>query len=123
MSGHASEFESTVGNRTAIVVLDLSGRVTFVDPMVEQITGYPAERFTSQDPFDLVHPEDRDSVMRLLECCMMALDVELEGRFRLVRSDGECRWFEVQCRNLANDPAIGGVMVQMDDITDRLLKR
>jgi len=106
-----------------MALVDASGRFTYVDPIVEQITGYPPVWFTSGDPFDLVHPEDRDAVMRLLECALMTLDVELDGRFRLERADGQSRWIELRCRNLSNDPKVGAVVLHLHDITDRLLTR
>src|SRR3954447_10776501 len=122
-SGTSPRTGVPVSDPTAMALVDPSGRFTYVDPIVEQITGYPPTRFIAADPFDLVHPEDRDAIMRLLECALMTLDVELDGRFRLMRADGESRWFELHCRNLSNDPKVGAVVLHLHDITERLLPR
>jgi len=116
---YASESELTVVPNIATALLDATGRITYVDPVMERITGYPAERFILEDPFELVHPEDRDFVMRIVEGSLMTLEVELSGRFRIVRPNGESRWFEMQCRNLANDPTVGGLLLQICDVTDQ----
>jgi PAS domain S-box-containing protein len=119
MTSRASDFASTVGDDRAVAVLDASGRFTYVGPAIERLTGYPAQRFTEADPFELIHPEDRDSVMQLLECSLMALEVEMSGRFRIVCPDGEARWFELHCLNLVRDPSVGGVLVHLHDISDQ----
>jgi PAS domain S-box-containing protein len=118
MRARASELESTLGHEGAVAILDSSGRVISVGRTMQEITGYPPERFIDGDPFELIHPEDRDHVMGILECSLMALDIEMAGLFRIVHPDGHWRWFEMQCRNLTDDPSVGGVVVRLHDRTE-----
>jgi PAS domain S-box-containing protein len=118
MRSRASELESTLSGEGAVAILDSSGRFMSVGRAMQEVTGYPPERFIDGDPFELIHPEDRDHVMGILECSLVALDVEMAGLFRISHPDGHWRWFELQCRNLTDDPAVGGVLVQIHDLTE-----
>ena len=40
------------------------------------------------------------------------------GEFRVKHADGSWRWIEAVGKNLLDDPAVGGVVVNYRDITD-----
>src|SRR5262245_33337686 len=52
----------------------------------------------------LLHPEDREEVLRRLVARLASGDDELELEFRLQRGDDEWRWYVARCRCLARDP-------------------
>jgi len=71
-----------------------NGEVTYryYSPVVERITGYPADHFMKgvEHWLDLIHPEDRPTARAKMENEMAGELVEHE--YRIIRSDGEIRW-------------------------------
>src|SRR5439155_14246643 len=68
-------------------------RTTYVSPQIEQMLGYSAEEFTSQDPLwpSLIHPEDRDRVLAT-DHHHYATGEPLGQEYRLIARDGRVVW-------------------------------
>jgi signal transduction histidine kinase len=73
-----------------------------------------------EDIFEYVHPEDREEIVSTFEEDVENPDglVRLEYRFR--NADGEYRVVESVGRNLLDTPAVGGLVVNSRDVTDRV---
>lgn len=97
------------------------GRLLWVNPSVERLTGYTAEECMGQrsHPMEIVHPEDREKVARAMAAAGKQPSLK-ELEFRAVCKDGSVRWCAV-----VSQPAIdtGGVNVgfraSIRDISDR----
>ena len=114
---HRSLIENT---SDIIAVLDCNGLIQFVSPACERVLGTSAEALINCDWFALAHEEDRD---RLRAEFGQALgqpgkQIAIEGRF--VAVDGSERVMDATARNLLDDKAIGGVVINAHDITERL---
>lgn len=97
------------------------GKLLWVNPGVERLTGYNAEECMNQrsHPMEIVHPEDRETVARAMAAAGKAPSMtELE--FRVVCKDGTVRWcaavsqpaIDTQGRNV-------GFRASIRDISDR----
>lgn len=97
------------------------GRLLWVNPGVERLTGYNAEECMNQrsHPMEIVHPEDRETLARAMATAGKAPTMtELE--FRVVCKDGTVRWcaavsqpaIDTQGRNV-------GFRASIRDISDR----
>ncbi len=102
-----------------VVIFDLTGRRTYASPATYRTLGYTQQEFLNQDAFEQVHPDD-------LAACR-ALFIEL-GRdvggtrsldFRFRRKDGEWRMLSTVGKNLSNDPAVGGIVINSRDVTEQ----
>jgi diguanylate cyclase (GGDEF)-like protein/PAS domain S-box-containing protein len=102
----------------AIVVMHLDGTVAYASPATERVLGYEPgtlERLHRE----LVHPEhrqySRDFYVSIAERpgAVGWLEVPLQ------HSDGGHRWFEVGLSNRIDDPAVGGLVLNMRDVTER----
>ncbi len=78
------------------------------------------EEIAGRNAFELVHPEDvqaaRDLFARLLErsgSTVLSLT-------RNLGKDGSWRWFEARSVNLLDHPAVGGVVSNFRDVTERM---
>ncbi len=104
--------------------IDLSGRITFVNPATGQLTGYAAEALTGADPHALWHhskpdgkpsPRKKSPILKVLE----------DGRRRHVRedwfwrSDGRIFPVDYVVTPLLADGRISGAVVAFRDITER----
>jgi PAS domain S-box-containing protein len=89
-----ARYQRLVEQAPAIVLtVDTTGAVRYISPQVEQVLGYPRDRW-DQDPFfwkQIIHPDDME---RVLEEWDRALAGELpyDGTYRLLRADGTYRW-------------------------------
>src|SRR5438874_2145393 len=103
-----------------ITVLGADGKVLYTSPSTERLLGYPPHDLTNMEVFELVHPDDLDRaatiLLELLEQSEPAGD-PIEMRVR--HADGSYRWLEAVPTNLLDDAAIGGIVVNIRDISER----
>ena len=115
-------FRALVQNAAdAIVVLDAEGRLLYASPSGESLTGNRTEDVVGADIFDYVHADDRDVVARTFASIFSTPrddgpNVPLQ--FRVVHNDGSVRFVEAVASNLLDDPSVGGVVVNIRDLTD-----
>ncbi len=102
-----------------IVVLDDKGRSKYLSPGVRQVTGYDPSELLGTDMMDLIHPDDVDNVRKVVwsatEYPGLAPTAELRCRHR----DGSWRVLECTVRNLLDEPAVAGLVVNGRDVTSR----
>ena len=103
-----------------IVILGPDGGSRYANPALERMLGYPAESFDLSLRMDIVHPDDRDLVARtwLAVCAEPGAQRRIEYRARHV--DGSWVVLDAVATNLTDDSAIGGVVLNARDISERL---
>jgi len=105
MTDNASDF---------IAVVDETGTLTYASPPVRKTLGQPAERLVGRVAFDLVHPEDAESVrQRVLNPDASAIE------FRARHADGEWRVLEAIGSDMRHHPAIRGVVLNIRDVSQQ----
>ncbi len=115
-------FRSLVQNASDIIlVLAGDGTIVYESPAVGRVLGFAPEERVGLDALGLIHPEDRDRVRRVLR---EHRDVPgpfppLEYRVRDKR--GSWRHLEAVGENLLRDPAVGGIVINARDVTERRL--
>jgi PAS domain S-box-containing protein len=85
-------------------------RITFIGPQVLDVYGYtPEELIAEPNHFErLLHPEDRDRVMRLTRHTMKSGE-PWEDRFRMIARDGTIRHVHCLAQLVRRDPGDPGV--------------
>ena len=114
---HRSLIENT---SDIIAVLDCKGIIQFVSPACERVLGTSAEALIDTDWFALAHGGERDRLRAEFEQALgqAGKQIAIEGRF--IAADGSERVMELTVSNLLDDEAIGGVVINARDITERL---
>jgi diguanylate cyclase (GGDEF)-like protein/PAS domain S-box-containing protein len=113
-------FRSLVQNSSdVVVVITPDGLVSYESDGVRRVLGHePAEaigrRFDEQ-----VHPEEVGWLRSLLAGLAGARGAEQTTELRLRHADGSWRWVEAIGQNLVDEPAVGGVVLNFRDVTDR----
>ena len=112
---------SIVENGMEIVkVVDLDGTLLYANAAFERILGYdPEEAVGTMNVLDYVHPDDLELVREETEKALAeggAATNKVEYRFR--HADGSWRWVESVGNYLSDDPAVGGVVVTVRDVTE-----
>ncbi|MCV0403844.1 MAG: EAL domain-containing protein [Chloroflexi bacterium] len=113
-------FRSLVRNSSdVILILADDGTITYQSEAVHRVLGYePGER-VGHSLFEIIHPEDLAAARATFQELLRSPELvrTLEGRAR--HADGSWRYIEVMARNLTDDPAVGGIVVNYRDITER----
>jgi diguanylate cyclase (GGDEF)-like protein/PAS domain S-box-containing protein len=115
-----ARFRSLVQNSSdVVVVLDMAGAILYESDAVRRVLGHPPESRLGRAFSDGLHPEDRPRLQALLASLGTLQGSQQTADFRLVHADGTWRWVEAIGLNLSNDPAVGGLVLNFRDVTER----
>lgn len=113
-------FRSLVQNSADVnMILRADGTIDYESPAVERVLGYRVEDRVGRSSLEVVHPDDKDFGEQLLAEVMRSPGAQLSGEFRARHADGSWRSIEAVAKNLLDDPAVGGVVVNYRDVTIR----
>lgn len=113
-------FRSLVQHSSDIItVLDGFGTITYLSPSIEHLLGYSADEMMGQNPFDLVHPDDRIRMAALLKRVVRQSGAQGNVEFRMRHADGHYVYIESAGANLLHDVNVGGIVLNSRDITER----
>ncbi len=120
MQRNEERFRSLVQNASdGVVVLGEDGLIRYESPAVERILGRRADERVGQQIGTDIHPDDRSTVERGLADVAAVSGSEARVEFRARHADDSWRTLELIAKNLLDDPAVGGVVVNYRDITER----
>jgi diguanylate cyclase (GGDEF)-like protein/PAS domain S-box-containing protein len=103
----------------AITVVDRHSRITYASPVIEELLGYKPSDLVGTTRQTLVHPDDLAVATEALASAYGRPGATVCIEYRLRHQNGAYRWFEFHIRNLVDDPAIGGIVVNQRDVTER----
>jgi len=116
----AARFEALVRHSSDVVlVLDAEALVRFASPAAERVIGRSPEALIGQPFGTLLHPDDRTPVETLLADCLLHPASTATARFRLGEGGSEPNTVEAIAANLLAEPAVGGVVLTLRDVSDR----
>lgn len=114
-------FQALMENaRDLVYVLDAEGMIRYASPNVRQVLGYDPEGYARETLYalDFVHPEDRAYAEAALEDLLRHPGKTREFRLRLLDAWGRVRKVRVWGRNLLEDPAVRGIVINVHDETE-----
>jgi diguanylate cyclase (GGDEF)-like protein/PAS domain S-box-containing protein len=103
-----------------IVVLDDQARVSYLSPASMRLFGRSADDGVGMLGTDLVHPDDLELVTTKLAELTTRPGASDTVTCRVLHTDGSYRWVEAIGRNLLDDAALPGIVLNIRDITDRV---
>ncbi len=113
-------FRSLVQNASDIVtVLGSDGTVRYQSPAIERTLGYRPEELVGENALAYVHPDDREEIRSVLSEALGRDRVTRRTEYRFRHKDGSWRWIESVGTDLSDDPAVGGLVVNSRDVTER----
>jgi diguanylate cyclase (GGDEF)-like protein/PAS domain S-box-containing protein len=113
-------FRSLVQNSSDIIsIVDSDGAVTYTSPSVETVFGREPGELVGSQLSTLVHPDDRESLARVLELAAQNPSVSYPTQCRWMHSDGSWRHGESIVTGRLDDDSIGGIVVNTRDVTPR----
>lgn len=108
-------------NISDVVVYSIGDTIEYINPAIEKLLGYPAEKFmlTSANAWaELIHPDDVQQLMQAtFESSKTGSLMQIEYRMR--HADGSYRWFETVGNPAAPDQGGTQHVTVSRDITER----
>jgi PAS domain S-box-containing protein len=121
----AAQFRSLVNNSSDLItVLARDGTIAYQSPSVQRVLGRRAADLAGTTLGDLVHPDDQDDVnASLTELVEAAPGATANFGCRLQHKDGSWRHVESISTNLADDPRVNGLVLNIRDVTEQAALR
>jgi len=114
------QFRALIENaQDAIVIVNPDATIRYESPSMARMTGRKAKDRIDKNPLEFCHPDDTTTVaeafIQLLENKIPIVHTEL----RLQHKNGRWLTFEVIGTNLIDDPAVGGIVLNLREVTER----
>ena len=103
----------------SIQLTDSAGKILYCNQSTGRVLGYQFLEVVGRDVVSWIHPDDLSEAEAVFGDCVKHPLVPLTREFRLRRKDGN--WIDVEgiFTNRVCDPAIGSIVVNYRDVTER----
>ena len=113
-------FRSLVEHSTDVIaLLDTDGTIRYSSASTHLVLGYSGTENLGRDAFELIHPDDRLRALELFGELLQRPGHVVRVELRALHKDGSWRVLETVGVNRLSDPAIGAIVVNYRDITER----
>jgi PAS domain S-box-containing protein len=113
-------FRSLIENGLDIImILEADGTIRYLSPSIERVLGYNPEELIGRPGFDLMHPEDVPRITCEHNELIQSPGAVKSVEYRYRHKDGSWAVLEGVGKNLLQDSAVAGVVVNSRDITGR----
>jgi PAS domain S-box-containing protein len=109
----------TENNTDAIILVDPRGMVLYESPAYARMTGRDIRQRLGRSSFEYIHPEDRPSIVGVLNELVQNPGRIAQATFRNQHKDGSWRWAEATATNLLGESAVHAIVINLHDITER----
>ncbi len=114
-------FRSLIENvGDVVVLLDAEGKARYASPSLQRLLERPADGWVGRPLTDLIHADDRAAFADAFAQAVRPGDGgAASAEVRMPRPDGSWRAVDASFCDLTGEPAVGGVVVTLRDITER----
>jgi two-component system sensor histidine kinase UhpB len=113
-------FRSLIEKGNEIIAMhDREGNVIYISPSIEKLMGYTAEGRVGKNAFEFIHPDDVQRIKKILGKLVANPGSTATAQWRQQHADGSWHWMEGVATNLLHDPAVGAVVHNFRDISER----
>jgi diguanylate cyclase (GGDEF)-like protein/PAS domain S-box-containing protein len=113
-------FRTLVTNSTDVVmIVGSDGRIAYQSPAVERVLGHSPSSRLGHPVGVLAHPKDAEYLRTSLTELATLPGAERTLELRTRHADGSWRILEATAKNLLDDPAVAGIVVNFRDVTER----
>lgn len=100
-------------------ILDLSGSFKYVSPSTRRVLGIEPEMLMNKNIFEFIHAEDKSMVIEGFSQLRVSKSMHLQP-FRVAVGRAQYRWIETFVTDLSEEDAVGGIVINGRDVTDRI---
>ena len=113
-------FKGVIENASdVIIIVDRKGIVKYVSPSAERFLGYKQEEVIGRKGFDFIQPQDLPRAITDFAAAILTKGAVVPNSFRMRHKDGSERIFEGYGKNLFDNSAVAGFVMNVHDITER----
>jgi PAS domain S-box-containing protein len=110
--------EITENSSDIIIITDRNGDIKYCSRSIERFTGYQPEELIGRNALTLIHPDDKKRAAGDFGKVILAIDSAIPNAFRIVHKDGSERYFDGLGKNLLDNAAVAGFIMNVHDITE-----
>ncbi len=112
-------FRAITENATDIIlIVNKKGTITYASPSVEHILGYKQEELIGKRSMDLIVPDDLPRAIHDFGKAVFTKEVIIPNFFRVRHKDGSERILEGVGKNLFDNSAVEGFVMNVRDVSD-----
>ncbi|PLK44488.1 PAS domain S-box protein [Emticicia sp. TH156] len=113
-------FRSLMQNSSdGLSLVTADGIMIEISPAGKRITEFEEYEILGINLTSLIHPEDLETVSQAFLGILEDPSLTKRAEYRSLTKSGNYKWLEASFQNLLNEPAVGAVVVNYRDITDR----
>lgn len=113
-------FKALVQNGSDVIaVIDRNGKYLYMSPSSVSGLGVGPEFWVGKNVLEFVHPEDKERIEGILKTAHTVKQLHIPP-FRFKRDGYEYRWIETVITDMTDHPAVGGLVTNTKDVTERL---
>jgi PAS domain S-box-containing protein len=109
----------TERSQVLTVLCDAQGQVRYASPAAQRLLGHEPAAMLQTQVFDWLHPEDVVHAQAELADVLAFSNSGDESIFRVRHADGSWRHLAMLANNCLADPAVGGVVLNLRDVSGR----
>ncbi len=120
LASSEERFRSLIEYSTDIIaVIERNGAIRFASPSIERLLGYTGDEIIGKSIYDIIHPEDQELAIAALApgAPQEVLGPTIEVLIR--HKNGSWHLIEVRGREMYDNPAVQGIVINCQDITER----
>jgi len=102
-----------------VTVLNREGIYLYNSPSLKRVLGHDPNEVAGHNAFGFIHPEDQPHAREVFEDALKHPERPSRVEFRFRHQDGSWHYLEAVGQSHLDDPAIGGVVINSRDISDR----
>jgi diguanylate cyclase (GGDEF)-like protein/PAS domain S-box-containing protein len=113
-------FAALVERSTDIIcIIDEQGCIAYHSPAAERLLGYAPGSWLGTPFTAVVHPEDQAELNEVFRRLVLDPTMSPLAEVRVTTAHGEWRHVEIAATNRLADPAVGGIVANVRDVTER----
>ncbi len=115
-----ARFATLVQNSSDLItVIDADNTILYQSPSIERVLGYTVDEVTGRPFEQLLHPDEQGRLLRRLTDGAGATGRAEVIDCLLAHKDGSLRHFEILHADLLGDSAVGGIVLNGRDVSER----
>jgi len=105
----------------SIALVDRDNKILYLSPAVASVEGYSPEELVGRMGPENTHPDDMPKLKFYFEQLMEHPGKPVPVLWRRRHKDGRWLWLEGMATNLLDDPAVGAIVTNYRDVSERIL--
>ncbi len=120
-SGERNRAAAALTNTNELILFQaVDGTIEWASPACTHLLGVRPGDLVGRYGVDLIHPDDRATAVAAFRSIPNTGD-RVRIDFRVFGADGQIRWIEEIATNLLDDPAVGCIIGNLHDVTERVV--